>query len=295
MGYIYFFVGAFFVFLLGMSGIVLIDFAALFLGEDWLSKVNDFTSILASMATFIGLPWAIWTYKVQKDREHEDQVTKYGMEIYTSLKNIFENRSMLKNPVITNSMLSQLEGFKESNPEIYARKIYLKIQVLFNNFLKTCACRDLTSYDLQHLASTAEYEDALSDIGVENAAYVSSMAYTIIKNDCFVILTFSGDMQYQSKVIIESWIPSLLLKFSNPILYHHCKRLNNPESAKALFHLCKEVATVEVASFIYLFNSVKGRQLLVDLDEKVNNGRNTYRIEEWLSMTPESQHEAYFK
>lgn len=295
MGYLYFFVGAFLVFLLGMSAIVLIDFAALFLGDDWLSKVNDFTSILASIATFIGLPWAIWTYKVQKDREHEDQIIKYGMEIYTSLKNIFENRSMLKNPVITKSMLYQLEGFKESNPEVYNRKIYLKVQVLFNNFLETCVCRDLTSYDWQRLASTSEYEKSLSDIGAENAAYVSSMAYTIIKNDSFVILKFSGDMQYQSKIIVEPWIPILLLKFSNPILYHHCKRLNTPESAKVLFHLCKEVATVEVASFIYLFNSVKGMQLLVDFDQKINNGRNTYSIEQWFAMTPESQHEAYFK
>ncbi len=262
-------------FLAGMFFIGLGKFASIAFADGWWTFTKDFASILGSLATAFAVPWAIWLYFKQLDKERIAKYHEQARGLLDELLAVLSKDKLLSNQIKINSLLYRLQSLiGDLDSPINANYVFAlrtHIKQLFIH-LKS---ESLFIYKGPAFQTITHNSTDFPDLTLKDRTSAVLVAHNIFSSKCYrthevgdyttIVFDKLFDPQLLSKlVVIEQ--PICIGNFTIPAADIHW----NQENLKDLFIFMPEL----IAAYIYVTNSKHGHDFIIRLDNERKHKRN---------------------
>lgn len=236
---------------------------------------QDFVSILSSLAAVIGLPWAIWLYFTQREKERIDKWHERARRLLEELIFILGDEKLIKNQITINSLLYRLRSYignfnKPVNND-YLSSLQTHLNQLFHHLERDSLLGNNSSNNNLLIRQTVSYcSTDLLELDEGHRKTVFDLAAAAVFSNTFKISEIAGIPNIAIKNGFDPQLLSRLLLLAQPIATNFTHKaadvLWRQDQLQELFNIVPEL----IATYIYLFYSESGCQLLLRLDKEMN-------------------------
>lgn len=259
LGYLLFLVGMFFI---GLG-----KFASAVFAEGWWVFTKDFTAILGSLATAFAVPWAIFLYFKQREKDRLDKVHEQARELLNELISVLTEGKLIANQIKINSLLYRLQsyigGFNNpiNNNYLYALRTHI------NQFFNHLEINSLFITNDPPFEQPTYYSSDLPDLIGKNRDRVLILATRMVNAKCYRSYEV-GD--YRTVNIDKGFSPQILsqlIVIAQPICIGNFTEASGDitwkqDNLKNLFNVLPEL----IAAYMYLAYSKYGHDLIIRLE-----------------------------
>lgn len=259
-------------FLVGMCFIGLGKFASIAFADGWWRLTKDVASILGSLGTALGVPWAIWLYFRQRDKDRVDKWHELARSLLSELTEVLKPEKLLANQLTINFLLFRLRSyigdFNQPIHSDYLSALRTHINQLFQNLKSD----DLVYCEIPGRLSLQPCDRDLIELhGGERNTTFSLAAYIVVARK-YHIQRFGNDYYVSLEPGFDPQLLSKLVLIAQPICIGNCTSpasdvLWKEEDLKKLFGVLPNL----IAGYLYLAYSDAGHALIQRLDQDINN------------------------